>query len=387
MISSMQKHCNICESPLQSPVYDSRSSNSLTSLCQLYKGATQVWFCENCGHILSNPLAETEQYYASDYKILLNHEDEDQIYEVINGELIYRTDHQINVLKQKLVLTDGKKILDYGCAKATMAKKLLEQLANTDFYFFDVSDMYRNYWEQLTSPDKCAVNKTPSEWTHSFDVITSYFSLEHIPAIKQAVEHIASLLKNDGVFYAIVPDTFGNVADFVVVDHVNHFTSHSIIHLLQAAGFSEIDVDDQSHRGALVIVARKRGDLSATGSKAELGTKVNNLVNFWNGFITRIEQAESSHGNSCAIYGSGFYGAFIYSHLKNPSAVKVFLDQSPYQQGRELFGVAIIAPADLPNDINTLYVGLNPSVAAQVISSQACFNRDNLAIIFPGECA
>lgn len=378
----MQKHCNVCETPLSASIYDAHSEQSLTSLCQLYPANTQVWFCESCGHILSNALQQTEQYYASDYKILLNHDDEDQIYEVINDDVIYRTDHQLKVLNGKLNLQNGQKVLDYGCAKATMAKKLLAQMPSLEFHFFDVSEMYRGYWEQLTAPENCAVNHTPAQWSERFDLITSCFSLEHIPDLRQSAHHIASLLKEDGVFYAIVPDTFGNVADFVVVDHVNHFTPHSMIRLLQDAGFTAIDIDDQSHRGALVIVARKRGDCNQLSPLLDLKSKVQDLAKFWSGLDEQIALAETAHSGSAAIYGSGFYGAFIYSHLKNSSAIQVFLDKSPFQQGRELFGVPIIAPAELPVAIKTLYVGLNPEIARQVIAEQSCFNRADLHIVF-----
>lgn len=378
----MQKQCNVCEWPLQAPIYDSHSAQSLTSLCQLYPYTTQVWFCENCGHILSNSLADTEQYYAKDYKILLNHDDEDQVYEVIDGNVIYRTSHQFEVLNRKLELKSGQTVLDYGCAKAAMAKKLLEHIPGLDFYFFDVSEMYRGYWERLIAPEKCAVNHTPSHWEQRFDLITSYFSLEHIPAPRQAVRHIASLLKDDGAFYAIVPDTFGNVADFVVVDHINHFTSNSVISLLQDVGFRSVEVDNQSHRGALVIIARKQGELSKIEPLFNLQTKVSVLAQFWRGISEQIEQAEATHAGPSAIYGAGFYGAFIYSHLKNPSSIQVVLDQNPFQQDRKLFDVPIVAPSALPEEIKNLYVGLNPKIARQVISSHANLNRSDLQVVF-----
>lgn len=378
----MQKQCNICESPLSAPIYDSHSAQSLTSLCQLYPANTQVWFCENCGHILSDSLAQTEEYYANSYKILLNHDDEDQIYEVIDEKVIYRTDHQLKVLLNKLKLQNGQKILDYGCAKATMAKKLLVQMPELDFYFFDVSQMYHNYWERLTAPENCAVNHTPTSWIHHFDLITSYFSLEHIPNLRQSVQHIASLLKDEGVFYAIVPDTFGNIADFVVVDHVNHFTVASITRLLQDEGFVSIEVDAQSHRGALIVVACKQGERSQKSSLSDLPSKVQELAQFWNNLDKRIAEAEIIQSGSAAIYGSGFYGAYIYSHLRNPATIQVFLDQSPFQQGRTLFDVPIVSPTELPETIKTLYVGLNPTIARQVIASQEYLNYPGLQIVF-----
>lgn len=378
----MQKHCNVCESPLQAPIYDSHSKHSMTSLCQLHPGATQVWFCDKCGHILSSPLDHTADYYANDYKILLNHDEEDQIYEVVDGEVTYRTAHQLKVLNSKLELHSGQKILDYGCAKASMAASLLKQIPSLDFHFFDVSEMYRGYWECMTTPDKCAVDHTPEQWNGHFDVITSYFSLEHIPDPRYSAKHIAALLKDNGVFYAIVPNTFDNVADFVVVDHVNHFTASSMTYLLRDAGFNSIEVDALSHRGALVIVASKQGGQTILQPVENLLGPVNQLARFWASLSEQIISTEHDNAAPAAIYGSGFYGAFIYAHLKNPRAVQLFLDQSPFQQGRFLFDIPIAAPSTLPDSIKILYVGLNPKIARQVIASQPGLNRPGLKHFF-----
>lgn len=382
MSKTTHMQCNVCGSTSLTQIYDSQAEQSLTSLCQLHPGATVVWFCENCGHILSKPLEHTAEYYASDYKILLNHDDEDQIYEVVDGVVKYRTAHQLSVLSSKVNLSSGQKILDYGCAKAGMTASLLQQIPSLDFHFFDVSEMYRGYWDRLTTPDKCAVDHTPEQWIGRFDVVTSYFSFEHIPAPRLAAKHIASLLKANGVFYAIVPDTFGNVADFVVVDHVNHFTSSSIVRLLRDAGFCSIDVDAQSHRGALVIVARKLGQESKPHPIQELRGKVDELSAFWTSLARQISKAEDHNAAPAAIYGSGFYGAFIYAHLKCPAKVLTFLDQSPFQQGRQLFDVPIVAPTLIPDSIRTLYVGLNPKIARQVIASQPALNHAGLEHVF-----
>ena len=376
------KNCNVCGSPLPGPIYDSQSDKSLTSLCQLRPGKTEVYYCAQCGHILTNPIEDIGDYYAHDYKILLNEDDEDQIYEEANGEVIYRTTHQLRVINRKLSLNTGQKILDYGCAKASMATRLLEQLPGLDFHFFDVSEMYRRFWEQLTTPDKCAVDHTPAQWVRRFDVITSFFSLEHIADPRNSARHIHSMLKNDGVFYAVVPDTFGNAADFVVVDHVNHFTASSVTRLLCEAGFCAIDVDPESHRGALTIVAQKSGVPTMAPVAPPSEDRITALAKFWSGLAGQIAAAEDGRAGLSAIYGSGFYGSFIYSLLKFPQAIEVFLDQSPFQQGRRLFDIPIVAPGDLSNSIQTLFVGLNPTIAREIIYAQPHLNRPGLRHIF-----
>lgn len=378
----MQQRCNVCEAPLQAPIYESRGEQSLTSLCELHPGTTQVWFCRACGHILSNALAHTDDYYAHDYKILLHHDDEDQIYEVVDGQVIYRTDHQLKVLNTKLPLRDGLKILDYGCAKAAMSAMLLRQIPGLDFHFFDVSDMYRTHWERITSRAQCAVSKTPANWHGRFDVITSYFSLEHIPQPRAAAHHIASLLKDDGVLYAIVPHALDNVADFVVVDHVNHFTPSSLAQVLQQAGLLAVEIDTNSHRGALVVTARKSGHAVRHDAPPGLEVQVQALADFWTALDEQLAAAQSPQAAPCAIYGAGFYGAFIYAHLKNASAIQCFLDQNPHQQGRLLFGVPIVAPQDLPSAVQTLYIGLNPQIARSVIAAQPLLNRPGLQHVF-----
>lgn len=332
--------------------------------------------------MLGCPLEGTAEYYANDYKILLKNEEEDQIYEMVDGVVTYRIAHQLKVLKSKLRLHSGQKILDYGCAKAGMAANLLKEIPGLDFHFFDVSDMYCSYWARMTTPDKCAVVDTPAQWAGQFDVITSYFSLEHIPDPRLSAKHIAFLLKNDGVFYAVVPDTLGNVADFLVVDHVNHFTVNSIVRLLQDAGFNSVEVDAQSHRGALVVIARKEGARTSPQPIENLNETVNGLSRFWTDLSMQMVAIDHNNSSPAAIYGSGFYGAFIYARLRNPQLVKLFLDQSPYQQGHFLFGVPIISPDALPKSVETLYVGLNPKIARQVIASQPGLTRTGLRHIF-----
>ena len=376
------KTCNLCDTELGGPVYHSESAQSLTSLCELHPGSTLVWFCTHCGHILGNAIEDTQKYYATEYRILLDHEEEDQIYEVIGGQIVYRIDHQIRVLNNKLSLRSGMKLLDYGCAKAAMSKRLKSEIPGLELHFFDVSEMYVEFWEKISPRQNHAVYEAPHDWEERFDVITSYFSFEHIPDPLFSASHVASMLKDDGVFYAIVPDTFGNKADFIVVDHVNHFTRASIIYLLQKAGFCVVDVDRNSHRGALVVVARKIGVRTLMPCITTLQQEVGELADYWRKAGKYIQSAQAELEAPFAVYGSGFYGAFIYSQLDKHSDIKYFLDQNPFQQGKNLFGIPVISPGALTADVKTLFVGLNPQNARDVMMSQSACNRPDLNLVF-----
>lgn len=362
--------CNVCGQALAEPIYRSKSAHSLTSLCELRPIQCEVWACTHCGHLRSQELVDAEQYYAADYRILLNQEDEDQIYALDGERIIYRTEHQVATLLAKLDLPAGARLLDYGCAKAHTPRQLLRQRPDLELHLFDVSHMYGEHWARFLAPERCATFSTPSEWSGSFDVVTSFFSLEHIAQPLAAVRHMASLLKDGARLYGVVPDTFANPADFVVVDHVNHFTEASLHRLLSLAGFGQIEIDAGAHRGALVFSAKLNGRSSAAPDPGLACSQAGQLASYWQQLDEQIRQSELAAGEApAAIYGSGFYGAYIASALQTLERIGCFLDRSPYQQGRQLFGKSIVAPEALPAQVRTLFVGLNPLIARATMAA------------------
>ncbi len=383
--------CNVCGDALGSPIYDAGHDRALTSLCERRSGRTRVWSCARCAHLRGEELVDTAAYYASDYRILLDRDDEDQIYEMRDGCIVYRTQHQVEVLQRKLTLPMGSRLLDYGCAKASTPRALLNARPDLNVHLFDVSTMYERHWDQFVLPSRRAVHKTPPEWSASFDVVTSFFALEHIPEPRETVRRIAALLKDDGVFYAIVPDTFGNPADLVVIDHVNHFTGPSIHHLLRDAGFAQIEVDAGVHRGAHVVWARKGGQPTGTPAVPPVLAQSADLARFWSTLASRIRHAESALGpqtdgtSDVAIYGSGFYGAYIASTLEAPGRVRCFLDRSPFQQGKSLFETPILAPEALPDGVRTVFVGLNPRIARETMAAATWVQERGVDLVFIDE--
>ena len=54
------------------------------------------------------------------------------------------------------------------------------------------------------------------------------------------------------------------------------------------------------------------------------------MSTYWQNCADSIRRFENSHqGKESAIYGSGFYGSYIFSQLKEAGLVKCFLDQKP----------------------------------------------------------
>jgi hypothetical protein len=117
--------CNVCHAEMGPPIFDADSDRALTSLCELRETRTRVWACAACGHLRGEALPDTKEYYESQYRILLDQDEEDQIYTVQGDEIVYRTEHQVRTLLGKLQLKESALFLDYGCAKASTPMRLL----------------------------------------------------------------------------------------------------------------------------------------------------------------------------------------------------------------------------------------------------------------------
>jgi 2-polyprenyl-3-methyl-5-hydroxy-6-metoxy-1,4-benzoquinol methylase len=389
-----QLSCNVCAAPLTHALYESVDTSSLTSLCQVRSGATRVYACGRCAHLQTEEMADAASFYESDYDILVNSEEEDQIYEVkSDGTQVYRTAHQVKVLLDKLPLPSGARILDYGCAKSAMTKSLLVQRSDIQPHLFDISSRYIPFWKKFIEPGCWAVHETPSAWQGYFDVVTSFFSMEHMVQPEVSVRKMAAMLKPGGALYCIVPNVATNVADFIVLDHVNHFSAPSLMYLLRGVGLVVESIDETAHRGAFVVVARRLDEAGEIALHADFYNEVQDwlfrfqgMASFWSNAAERIRSQEAllPPDTETAVYGAGFYGAFVVSCLKEPQRVMCHLDQNAYLQGREINGRPILLPAQLPKHIRNVWVGLNPAHARQIVSQLDALKDRSMSFLFLG---
>lgn len=370
-------------------LYEMRSGLALTSLGEAYPASTRVWACRHCSHVQTDEMAQVEQYYADQYNILCASEEEDQVYEMRDACPVYRTEHQLLVLQNKLSLAAGARVLDYGCAKSSTMQALRSVRADLQIHLFDVSENYRSFWERFLPEACCATFKPRAEWADSFDLVTSFFALEHIVRPLETLQAIFQLIRPGGYFYCIVPNVMTNIADLIVVDHVNHFTDLSLLHALRQTGFEVEEVDANSHRGAFIVVARrpqtvKPWNYSVPTDVCQRLKELESIASFWKGAADKVIAFADglSVDHRVAIYGAGFYGSFITACLGGAERVVCFVDQNPFLQGRTLFGRPVVSPSELDEAVDTLLVGLNPAYAGRIIADISAFKARALRCFF-----
>jgi len=384
----MPKTCNVCDSPLGDPVYQSTDNASITTMNKVIPGRTEVFFCDGCAHLQTTELPDLDEYYASEYEINLDTDEDDQLYKVVDGRPVYRADHQARVLMEKVDFPRNARVLDYGCAKAATLRKVVAAKPDVVPLAFDVTDKYVPFWNKFIADGNWATFEPRAEWNGSLDAVLSFYALEHVKDLERFLSDTHALLKPGGVFYFIVPNVYANVADFVVADHINHFSRPSLHAMLSRAGFEVFDIDSEIHDAAFVVTARKAApggrEVPEADAVRTLRARIADMAAFWRdaGLRVRSFERELPADASRAIYGAGFYGNFIASVLKFPDDIECFVDQNAHLQGRRMLGKPIVAPDALPADVQAVFVGLNPQHAHRIIEGVAAWRGVNRRYFF-----
>jgi SAM-dependent methyltransferase len=373
-------------------VYESADNLSVTTMNKLVSGKTSVYFCECCGHLQTNELKNLHQYYAEEYEINLTSEDDDQLYGVINGQPVYRSVHQANILMEKVKFKHGWRVLDYGCAKSQTLKKVLGHNFDINPFMFDVTDKYIPYWQAFPKAAEWSTHTPIRDWDGTMDVVLSFYALEHVADLHEAVANIKKLLKPRGIFYFLVPNAYENTADFIVADHINHFSRSSLSALLSRNGFTDIDIDATSHEASFVVSATlaRENECDSVGfagiDAAEIRENKDaamKMAGYWSDVVGRIQAFEELiDEGALAIYGAGFYGNFIATAMKHPEKIICFVDQNRHLQNTNIRNRPILSPDNIPAEVQHVLVGMNPQRARDNIAQIESWKSRNLNYFF-----
>jgi SAM-dependent methyltransferase len=375
--------CRVCQHSLGSPVY-AAAAPALTSLAATLDVPTRVFVCTACGHCQSDDLPAAERFYDTTYRIALDSADHDQVYAVVDGRPLYRTDHEVEVVLSHVSLADGALILDYGAGKAMTLRKIVDRRPNLVPHVFDVSTDYTGHWKDWIVADRCATYSLPDSWTAHFDVVTAHFVLEHVHDPVAVLRDIRRLLKDGGTLFLSVPDPIANVGDLIVVDHVNHFSIASLKYCLAIAGFGDVRLDRDAFAGAFVAVTRTgTADCDKQRDAASAAQALANLGQFWLEAGVRLDTAARlRNGRSSAIYGAGVYGSFIATRIGKVIDLSCFVDRNPHVRARPHMGWPVVGPQDLPKHVETIYAGLNPAVAPAILADVPEWRDRTIEVIY-----
>lgn len=354
---------------LLTPIFSSPSAQSITSLSRIVEGRTNVYCDPRIGHLQTNEMADINKYYSEEYQFFDESDEDDVLYKVIDNKKIFRQQHQVDTLISKIDFKPGMKILDFGCAKGTVLKRLHARRPDITPYLYDVSESYVHLWKNFAGPEQYSVYEPKKEWEGLFDIVTSFFAFEHTPDPLKELASIKRLLRPGGLIYMIVPNVYENGGDFIIADHVHHYSEISLTWMFAEAGFEIRTIDNASHYGAFVVIARNSNHqrvpfVPDPAELAKVNAEAHAMADYWQELQCRIRDFEKNQtGRKAAIYGAGVYGTFIASSLDKLDSIDSFIDQNPLIEGKRILNKPVTSPAMIRKGIEVIYVGLNPRTA------------------------
>jgi SAM-dependent methyltransferase len=209
--------------------------------------AERVVECRACGFVFTNPRASSEaleKYYSEDYLLEgLNvpNSQEEFVGEKYKGIWFSKDRDMQLILEQK----NYGRLLDIGCASGTLL--WLAKQHGFAGIGVEVSRRSADFVGHVLGFEVfCGQLKDAGFAASSFEVVTMFHSLEHVPDPRQVVREIHRILVADGVFIGAVPN-FGGWSSqkfgpswiwLQPQNHYSHFTPESLGKLLEAENFT-----------------------------------------------------------------------------------------------------------------------------------------------------
>lgn len=198
--------------------------------------------CNQCSFRFTNPRPpdhELGRYYESQEYISHSNTKNglfSTLYQSIRRRTIRSKFHLISGL------SNGKSILDIGCATG----ELIHYFAYRGWKVTGIEpnekarQFARDQYQLKVEDENYLATALPG----SFDVVTMWHVLEHVPDINARIEEVRSVLKDDGVLFIAVPNPdswdagyYGKYwAGYDVPRHLHHFTKNAMHQLLKNHG-------------------------------------------------------------------------------------------------------------------------------------------------------
>ncbi len=202
-----------------------------------------IYKCSQCGLLITRPMPEVSKlgrYYASENYISHSSKSTDAISKVYHFVRNYTHKQKYKLLKK---YSSGKSVLDIGCATGEFLNYCSTQGMTT--LGIEPNEKARKIAEsayKLEVIDEPGIDTLASG---SFDMITMWHVLEHVPDINQRVSDIFRLLNNDGVAFIALPNHASYDAAYYyrywaawdVPRHLFHFDRKSLPALANKHGF------------------------------------------------------------------------------------------------------------------------------------------------------
>jgi SAM-dependent methyltransferase len=352
-------NCRACRGRRLTVLID-HAPPGLTSLAMPWPHRTCVRHCADCGHLGTESFDGIQTYYEENYDTVGEGQD-DLLGFDSEGRPLYRVQQQCKNMLGMIDAGVHGRMLDFGCGHGVFMRRFLECRPEWQAFGYEISDRYahRNVF----------IGELPDD---QFDLITSFYVLEHVEDPICVLRQLRERLKENGTLFFAVPDTIANPIDVLAADHLSHFGLRSLRAALANADLTMIGATATLMPGTWLVAAKPIGSIHAPDA-IECDDHADLLGSYWADADQTLREATARINpppQSVAIYGAGVYGAYLKSRAALPTgALSCFIDQNPRKHGTMFHDLPVRSLDGLEATIETVLIGLRPDQAEKLAAT------------------
>lgn len=322
--------------------------------------------CSDCGFVFARELPSPEEYEAY-YRTNLKYTFEASR----DGAAARFAIHQGSFDLVDAHAGRESSILDVGCSTgellALFARNGYERLAGVD-----PAPECAQIAKQLYGLDLTTAVISEFAPDAAYDVVLLANILEHIPNLRQAMDRLASFVKEGGLLFVQVPDGGHFGADLTEpflefsIEHINYFTETSLSNLLGALHIVRVEVrhDVVSYKGirypVITSVWRKESTRPAPPLEVSDADPVRSYIARSDARLTALSRtidALVATGEPVVIWGVGSLTArFLATTNLGRANISGFVDSNSGHHGKRLLDREIAPPSSLAGKEVTVFV-------------------------------
>jgi len=370
--------CRVCHGK-ELTLLDLPTNSFITSDCNKWQGSKPQFYVCNCnyvGKVLNDSYKDyLDRLYNSYEPYWQNRKhgtpkaavSEQKSLDITSRKFLSRSSLLVSYLISKAILLEENyapcTILEYGCGSAPLIDAL--ETCKIQNYVVDLADLNDIRYGVINQKSRFRkfYNITNQLLDQTYDLITLVHVLEHVDNPVELLNNLSKSLSDNGKLLVQIPNSSINPFDFIIADHLSHFSLVNILKLIQKTDLKLLDYSVETiPKEITLLLGKNQNEIEMPNFDDHLDLP----INFFYYYESLINKLTSEH--EIIIFGTSIGALWLTTEIQRRGLkVAAYLDEDESRVGNNINYVEIKHPRNfnLPKS-GVVLIPLAPILVTEV---------------------